>query len=149
MRPAFDIVPFKIKDEHGISELVGLAKFSAAGIVLEFEREFLGLVKVGGVREVRIPIGDILDIQFGKGFLGVFGSIIVRFKNLSVLAGLPTKKGLLKLKVARSDRAAAFEVVENMQKTLNGPQEEPTPATVGELFGDGAKTKDLSKTTEL
>jgi hypothetical protein len=143
MRQGFSIIPFKIADEHGISETVGLAKFSAAGIVLEFEKEFLGLVKAGGVREARIPIGDILEIQFGKGFLGLFGSIIVRFKNLSVVAGLHTKKGRLKLKVARSDRGAAIEVVENMQKTLNDSQEELPTATMRQLFEDD--TEDETK----
>ena len=98
MNDGFSVVPFKISDEHGLSETIGLAKFSIAGIVLEFEKEFLGIVKAGEVREARIPISDILDIQFGKGFLGAFGSIIVRFKNLSAVAGLPTKSGRLKLR---------------------------------------------------
>lgn len=149
MREGFSIVPFKISDEHGLSETVGLAKFSAAGIVLEFEKEFLGMLKAGGVREARIPVGDILDIQFGKGFLGAFGSIVVRFKNLSALEGLPTKKGRLKLKVARADRAAAIEVVESIRTILSGQQQELPPPPVGQLYGDEAKTSDISKTNEL
>ena len=149
MREGFSIVPFNISDENGLSEAVGLAKFSAAGIVLEFEKEFLGMLKAGGVREARIPVGDILNIQFGKGFLGAFGSIIVRFKNLSALEGLPTKKGRLKLKVARADRAAAIEVVESLQRILNGPLHELPPPAVGQLFGDDAVTNDISKTNEL
>ncbi len=149
MKPGFSIVPFKISDEHGFSEAVGLAKFSSAGIVLEFEKEILGMMKAGGVREVRIPVGDILDIQFGKGFLGLFGSIIIRFKNLSAMEGLSTKKGRLKLKVARSDRATAMEAVESTQKVLGGQQHNLPSPTVGQLFGDEAKTSDISKTNEL
>ena len=149
MREGFSIVPFKINDEHGLSKAVGLAKFSAAGIVLEFEKEFLGMVKAGGVREARIPVGDILEIRFGKGFLGLFGSIIVRFKNLSAMEGLPTNKGRLKLKVARADRAAAIEVVENLQRTLDGPPQELAAPPVCQLYGDEAKTSDISKTSEL
>ena len=149
MRQGFSIVPFKISDEHGLSEAVGLAKFSSAGIVLEFEKEFLGMMKAGGVREVLIPIGDILDIQFGKGFLGLFGSIIVRFKNLSAMEGLPTKKGRLKLKVARSDRAAAIEVVESIRTIFSRQQQELPSPSVGQLYGDEGKTSDISKTNQL
>jgi hypothetical protein len=144
MKQGFTIVPFKVDDEHGISESAGLAKFSAAGVVLEFEKEFLGLIKAGGVREARIPLSDILDIQFGKGFLGAFGSITIRFKNLSPLEGLQTKKGRLKMKVARADRQAAMESVENMKEFLRGQQqEELPPTTVRQLFGDEADTKEL------
>jgi hypothetical protein len=144
MKQGFSIVPFKIDDEHGISESTGLAKFSAAGVVLEFEKEFLGMIKTGGVREARIPLSDILDIQFGKGFLGAFGSITIRFKNLGPLEGLPTKKGRLKMKVARADREAAIESVENMKGFLNAQRmPDLPPTTVRQLFGDEAETKEL------
>lgn len=143
MRQGFTIVPFKVDDEHGISESVGLAKFSAAGIVLEFEKEYLGLVKPGGVREARIPLVEILDIEFGKGFLGAFGSISVRFRSLGLLEGLPTKKGKLKLKVARADRQAAIDSVEIMKQHLANLHEDPPPASVRQLFGDEAETKRL------
>lgn len=143
MKQGFSIVPFKVDDEHGLSESAGLAKFSAAGIVLEFEKEFLGMVKSGGVQEARIPITDILDIQFGKGFLGMFGSIIVRFKSLASLNGLHTKKGKLKMKVARADRIAAIAAVDDMNRFISGQREELPPTTVRQLFGDEAETKEL------
>jgi hypothetical protein len=149
MKQGFSIVAFKVDTSHGMSKMLGLAKFSAAGIVLEFEEEFLGLVKSGNVREVRIPITDILDIQFGKGFLGLFGSIIVRFKNLASLNGLYTKKGRLKMKVARADRNDAEQVVEVMRRTLNSEGQELPSATVRQLFGDEADTQELADTNEL
>ena len=149
MRQGFNIVPFKVDSEHGMSECQGLAKFSPAGIVLEFEEEFLGMVKAGGVREARIPITDVLDLQFTKGFLGYFRKIIIRFKNLGAIAGLPSKNGRLKMKVARADHAAAERAVEEMQRILNGPDHELPPATVRQLFGDEAETKDLRNTNEL
>ena len=144
MKQGFTIVPFKIDDEHGISEYMGLAKFSSAGIVLEFEKEVLGMVKTGGVREARIPLNDILDVEFAKGFLGAFGSIRVQFKNLGTLEGLPTKAGRLKIKVARANRAAAIESVENIKRYLAAQYEqELPPTTVRQLFGDEAETKKL------
>lgn len=150
MRQGFNIVPFKVDSEHGMSECQGLAKFSAAGIVLEFEEEFLGLVKAGGVREARIPVTDILDLQFTKGFRGYFRKIVIRFKNLGAIAGLPSKNGRLKMKVARIDHAAAERAVEDMQRILNGPPDaELPPTTVRQLFGDEAETKDLKGTNEL
>ena len=149
MKQGFNIVPFKIDDEHGFSESIGLAKFSAAGIVLEFEKEILGMVKAGGVREARIPLTDILDLQFSKGFLGFFRKIVIRFKNLGAIAGLPSKNGRLKMKVARADHAAAERAVEELQNLLNRTGTELPPASVRQLFSDEAQTRDLKDTNEL
>lgn len=143
MRQGFTVVPFKVDDEHGLSETIGLAKFSAAGIVLEFEKEYLGMVKAGGVKEARIPLTEILDIEFGKGFLGTFGSINVRFRSLGMLEGIPTKKGKLKLKVARADRQIAIDCVENMKQRLADLREDVEPTSVRHLFGDESETKRL------
>jgi len=143
MKQGFSIVPFKVDSTHGMSKMVGLAKFSAAGVVLEFEEEFLGLVKSGGVREIRIPLTDILDIQLSKGFYRFFTRINIRFKSLAALGGIPTNKGRLKLKIARADHDDAAQAVETMQRTLSGERPDLPPATVRELFGDEADTKEL------
>ncbi len=145
MKPGFSIVPFKADKIDGISEIVGLAKFSAAGIVLEFEEEYMGLMKTGGIKEARMPLGDILDIQFKKGIWGFFAKIVIRFKNLGALEGLPTNKGRLILKIARADSITAVEIVENMQHTLSGKHQESPPPSVRHLFGDEADTKDLEE----
>ena len=59
-------VPFKADTSNGLSEANGIAKFSEAGIVIEFESKFLGFIG-GSVHEVRLSLDDILDIQFKKG----------------------------------------------------------------------------------
>lgn len=63
----FTSIPFKTDKYQGLAEVNGFAKFSSAGIVLEFETKMLGLVSTG-VEEGRISIQDILDIKFKKAF---------------------------------------------------------------------------------
>ncbi len=64
----FTSVPFKT--ESGLSSVNGVAKFSSAGIVLEFESKLFGILP-GGVKEVRLPVAEILDVKFKKGFVKV------------------------------------------------------------------------------
>lgn len=61
---SFTSVPFKT--ESGLSQVNGVAKFSSAGIVLEFESKLFGLIG-NGVKEVRLHLAEILDIKFRKG----------------------------------------------------------------------------------
>ena len=62
----FTSVPFKTESEHGLTQVNGVAKFSSAGVVLEFESKLFGLIG-GGVKEVRLPKDEILDVKFKKG----------------------------------------------------------------------------------
>jgi hypothetical protein len=63
---SFTSVPFKT--ESGFSTVNGVAKFSSAGVVLEFESKLFGILP-GGVKEARLPLTEILDVKFRKGFL--------------------------------------------------------------------------------
>ena len=56
----FTTIPFKTESEHGLTQVNGVAKFSSAGVVLEFEAKLFGLIG-DGVKEVRLPIGEIPD----------------------------------------------------------------------------------------
>ena len=49
----FISVPFKTETSHGIAQVNGVAKFSPAGIVLEFEKKILGLISEG-IKEARL-----------------------------------------------------------------------------------------------
>src|SRR5690606_4894118 len=84
----FISVPFKTESAHGLTSYNGVAKFSPAGIVLEFESKLLGLIP-GGVKEVRIPVSELLDIKFKKGFFKRGAKIEFRTRTFSVLAALP------------------------------------------------------------
>ncbi len=50
---SFTSVPFKTETHHGLSSINGVAKFSTAGVVLEFESKLFGIIG-GGVKEVRL-----------------------------------------------------------------------------------------------
>ena len=131
----FTTVPFKAESEHGLTKVDGIAKFSSAGVVLEFESKLFGLIG-GGVKEVRLAVGDILDVKFRKGLFRHGAKIVIRMKTFAKLAELPNKDGKLTLKLARDDFDRGQSAVEQLQKDLAGYSESlPPPHTpIGELF---------------
>jgi hypothetical protein len=136
MQPqGFISVPFKTESEHGLTSYNGVAKFSPAGIVLEFESKILGMIP-GGVKEVRLPIGEILDIKFKKGFFRLGAKIIIRTRTFAVLAAMPNKDGRVSLKLIREDFELGKNAVDQINKDITGYVDElPPPRTpVGELF---------------
>ena len=148
MNQGFTSVPFKTESAHGLSQINGVAKFSPAGIVLEFESKILGILPAG-VKEVRIPIGELLDVKFRKGFFKRGAKIEIRTKTFSVLAALPNKDGKVTLKLTRDDFERAESAVAQMQKDITGHAAELPPAQtpVSSLFEDESEdeTKELSK----
>jgi hypothetical protein len=98
----FVSIPFKASSANGFRSYNGVAKFSDAGVVLEFESKILDLVSTG-VRETRLPMSEILDIKFRKGFFGRGAKIEIRLKSLARLAEMPNNDGKLILKLAKED----------------------------------------------
>ncbi|MEQ1763999.1 MAG: hypothetical protein ABL984_12755 [Pyrinomonadaceae bacterium] len=147
----FISVPFKTESAHGLTSYNGVAKFSPAGIVLEFESKIFGLIP-GGVKEVRLPIGEILDIKFKKGFLRLGAKIVIRTKTFAVLAAMPNDNGRVTLKLIRDDFELGRSAVDQIHKDMSGYAAElPPPRTpVGELFGDESEdeTRPLSKSAD-
>jgi len=143
----FTSVPFKTESAHGLSSINGVAKFSSAGIVLEFESKLLGVIP-GGVKEVRVPIGELLDVKFRKGIFKRLAKIEIRTKTFGTLATLPNNNGRVTLKLIREDFEIGKNAVEQIQREMAGYAAElPPPRTpVGELFGDESEdeTKELS-----
>ena len=113
MQQAFTSIPFETEKYHGLAKVNGFAKFSSAGIVLEFESKLLGLVSVG-VEEGRIAIGDILDVKFKKGVFKRGAKIEIRTKSLAAMAGLPNDGGKLILKLKAEDFESGRDAVENL-----------------------------------
>ena len=144
----FTSVPFKAESEHGLTSVNGVAKFSAAGVVLEFESKLFGLIG-GGVKEVRLPIDEILDVKFRKGFFKRLAKIELRMKTFGKLAELPNKNGKLTLKLVYDDFDRAQSAVEHLQKDLAQHEATlPPPRTpVAELFVEESEdeTKALNK----
>lgn len=142
----FTSVPFKTESSHGLSKVDGIAKFSRAGVVLEFESKLFGVIG-GGVKEVRLPMDDILDVKFRKGLFKRGAKIEIRTKTFSKLAELPNKDGKLTLKLVYDDFDRAQSAVEQLQKDLSAHSDSlPPPRTpVSELFEEEGEedTRDL------
>lgn len=114
IQPQFISVPFKADSPHGITEYNGIAKFSPAGIVIEFQSVIIGLID-GDVKEVQIPLSEIIDIKFRRGFYKFFSQIQFRLRNFATLSRLPNNNGRVKLKIKRED----FEIAERAVKQLS------------------------------
>lgn len=142
----FTSIPFKA--ESGLSTVNGVAKFSAAGVVLEFESKLFGVIG-GGVKEVRLPLAEILDVAFRKGFMKRGAKIEIRMRSFARLAELPNSDGKLVLKLDRRDFERARSAAEQLQKDLaRGEDELPPPhSPVSQLFENGSEqeTAELKK----
>lgn len=134
---SFTSIPFKTETAHGLSSINGVAKFSSAGIVLEFESKLFGILP-GGVKEVRVPIGELLDVKFRKGIFKRLAKIEIRTRTFAKLAALPNDNGKVTLKLQRDDYERAENAVAAIQKHLAEHQESlPPPQTpVTSLFED-------------
>ena len=142
MQQNFTSIPFKT--ESGLSQIDGIGKFSSAGIVLEFESKLFGLIK-GGVKEIRLPLAEILDVKFRKGFLKRRARIEIRLKSFAKLSELPSRDGKITLKLQRDDFERARDAVAQMQNNLSEQRESLPPAhtPVSRLFDDDNDTKEL------
>ena len=116
MNPTFISVPFKIDDNF--SQIAGMGKFSAAGIILEYEGKLFGIIK-HGVKEARIALEDILDVKFKKGVFKRGAKIEIRLKNFSQMSEMPNKDGKISLKVERDDFETAQTAVGIVNVALN------------------------------
>ena len=143
----FTSVPFKTESAHGLSQVNGVAKFSSAGVVLEFESKLFGLIG-GGVKEVRLPKDEILDVKFRKGLFKRGAKIEIRTKTFTKLAELPSSDGKLTLKLTHDDFERGQDAVEQLRKDLAAHAAElPPPRTpVSQLFEDETEdeTRELS-----
>lgn len=145
MKAGFTSVPFKT--ESGLSQVDGMAKFSSAGVVLEFESKLFGIIK-DGVKEARIAVDEILDVKFRKGFFKMGAKIEIRLKNFTKQSKLPNREGKITLKIKKDDFERAREAVQKLQKDLNEYQEllPPTHTPVSRLFDENEEeTKEFGE----
>lgn len=141
----FTSVPFKTATAHGLSSINGVAKFSSAGIVLEFESKLFGIIG-GGVKEVQLHKDDILDVKFRKGVFKRLAKIVIRTKTVTKLAELPSSDGKLTLNLARDDFERARDAVAQLQKdmTEHTTSLPPTHTPVSVLFDESEdETREL------
>lgn len=127
----FTSIPFTTSTESGFSSVTGVAKFSSAGVILEFESKWLGLVQKG-IYETRLSLDEILDIKFRKGFMKRGAKIEIRPNTLANIANLPAQDGKITLKIAREDFERARDAVARLEIDLREhidelPSPEPEP----------------------
>jgi hypothetical protein len=142
---SFTSVPFKIDDNF--SQIAGVGKFSAAGIVLEYEGKLFGIIK-SGVKESRISLEDILDVKFKKGVFKRGARIEIRLNSFAKLNEVPNKNGKITLKLERDDFERGEEAVLKLQKDLSEHHSSlpPTRTPVSRLFdGDDEETEELKE----
>ncbi|CAN5849399.1 hypothetical protein BH20ACI4_BH20ACI4_32590 [soil metagenome] len=160
IKPKFITVPFKAESPNGMMHYHGIAKFSFAGVVVEFEPKILGLVG-GEVKEVQIALDEIFDIKFRKGIYKFFGQIQFRLQNYQKISQLPNKDGKVKLNIKREDYELAREAVEQTLQYMKGvstpvlesadeseKQLSPVQTSVNELFDTEKLEKEDSRKTE-
>jgi hypothetical protein len=157
MKPNLTSVPFKAASSNGFKEFNGIAKFSPAGIVVEYEAKIFGLWGEE-IKEVRIALDDILDIKFRPGLFKFFSRIQIRLKNLARTKDLPLDSGKLKLKIKREDFELAEEAVEQILQYMNDEHAlpaadrpdrlPPPPTSVNELFDTEKLDKKDSRETK-
>ena len=131
----FTSIPFKSEADSGFSSINGVAKFSSAGIVLEFESKILGLISKG-VKEERLPMSDLLDVKFKKGVLKRGAKIEIRLKSFTRLTELPNQEGKLTLKISSDDWERSRDAVSQLQKEMTEKAAflPPTHTPVSVLF---------------
>ncbi|MEP6946295.1 MAG: hypothetical protein ABJA02_10285 [Acidobacteriota bacterium] len=142
---SFTSIPFKA--ESGMSSVNGVAKFSTAGIVLEFESKLFGLIS-NGVKESRLAVSEILDIKFKKGVFKRGSKIEIRARSLAKLNEMPNKEGRVTLKIESGDFEHARDVVDMIQKEMNRRDDALPPAhtPISVLFDESEdETKELNK----
>lgn len=123
----------------------GIAKFSPAGIVFQFESKYFGLVG-DGAAECAIPIARILDLRFKRGLFKIGARIVVRLNSLVDLNGLPKTEGNINLKIKRVDFERALEAVElitDCMSGINALPEAPEAPVSGAWSDSEATTREL------
>ena len=161
-KPQLISVPFTASSSNGMTEYNGIAKFSAAGIVIEFESKILGFIG-GEVKEVRVALEEILDIRFRKGIYKFFAQIQFRLTHFTKFTELPNDGGKVKLKIKREDFELAQKAVEQTLWHLSGndapilptgddsnKELPPAQISVNELFDtDKLQSEDSRKTNRF
>jgi hypothetical protein len=161
IKPNLITVPFKAESPNGMMHYSGIAKFSFAGIVIEYESKVLGLVG-GEVKEVKVALDEIFDIKFRKGIYKFFAQIRLRLKNYQKISQLPNSDGRIKLKIKREDYELAREAVEQTLRYMKGDfapalesaddsekQLPPVQTSVNELFDTEKLEKEDARKTSL
>ena len=121
MQQGFIVVPFSTESGHGITQADGIAKFSPAGVILEYEAKLFGLIS-NGTKEFRLPLAEVLDVRYRRGVMKVGAKIEIRPNSFAKLADIPHQSGKIVLKIARQDLERAEAAVNALQGAIDQRQ---------------------------
>lgn len=142
LNPGFISIPFKIEGSHGGFAVVnGMAKISRAGVVLEFEAKIFGMMKTG-VKEVRVPIGEIEDLKIKKRFFKF--TLEIWLNNFKTVSEIPNKDGRIILQIAKDDRTRAEQAIKILHSARSEKDAlEILQTPVSRLFEDDTDADDF------
>ena len=122
------LVPFRIDSIYaGLGACNGLLRDEGEQLCLEFEIKdsVVGLLK-SGVKQVRIPMKDLVSVTLVKGWLGrtwLGVKIVIQAAQMTTLKDVPgTTGGRVELSIARKDREAAEEFVASLHTQDEPPE---------------------------
>lgn len=108
-------VAFEIPDVNmGFKKATGLVNLSGEELVLEFQEEdaFIGVFQ-SDVKEVRIPLDQLQEIRFKKGWFS--SKLILEARSLKVFRELPGSGHKVTLKIKRGDRKDADRLISKIR----------------------------------
>jgi hypothetical protein len=114
-----DAVPFSIESVYGLARVSGLIRFQEDSLFLEFQSKdaVFGVVK-SGLKEIRLPLADVPDVEFQRGWIE--SHLRLRVRRMALLSDLPgAEPGEAVLKVARRHRDAASELASRVLLRLS------------------------------
>ena len=109
-------IPFDIPGE--LTESNGILTLVDEELRMEFQTKdgFIGLVK-SDVKRVVIPLSEVLDIRFKKGWFGG-GKIFLQVGNMNLLEKVPGHtSGSVQLKIKKEFRDSAMNLVAEITYT--------------------------------
>ena len=117
---AMHVVPFSIPNStHGLSETTGIARLEKNELVLEYQVKdsVLGVIK-SDVKERRVPISELVDVKYRKGFL--WPSMKFYARSMSVFEDIPGhEQGELQIHFERKHRTAARRLHSSIEIQLS------------------------------
>lgn len=114
-------VPFKVDLYAGFGQCSGLLRDEGDHLVLEFQNQdkIAGIIK-SGVRQVRVPLSDLVSVTITKGWLGgrwMGVTIVLQAARMETLQDIPgMRQGKVELSVASKDRDAAERFVTGLHQ---------------------------------
>ncbi len=105
-KPHYISISFKIDGAQtgGFKTVDGMAKISPAGVVIEFESKIFGIMKTG-IKEVKIPLGEIEQVRVVKKFFR--HTLEIWLNNFRKLSEIPNRDGRVILQISKADRPRA------------------------------------------